>query len=124
MEGRLSLPHVQADLQRVELDIADAKRERDETLAVEAAKVAAEIDRSIGEKVAKMCHLLIPVIPVNREIHELQELKERLTGKPIVDWYSWWELFEEAGDETRWGLWCRSIAETFGVEKLRTWDAR
>ena len=116
VEAELAIPRMREDFKRINLDIEDLERERDQALKAEQAQVEAEIDRRIGERVAKMRQLLEPVIPVNREIHGLQELRQKLTGKTTADWFSWWELFPEVGgNETRWGRWCREIRERFGV---------
>ena len=121
VEGRLSLPHVQADLQRVELDIADAKRERDETLAVEAAKVEVELNRQIGEELAQLRRDFEQYIrPKNTKVHELEELKEKILGRTVNERFAWWDFLDETPtSETRWGIWTRSIAEYFRVLKSR-----
>ena len=117
VEARLSLPQAQADLARADLDISDLNRQRDEAVKAAAAKAVEQINSRIGEKVMEMRRLLEPVIPVNREIYELQLMQEQFLGIPITNLDSLFlrELFREDGDETWWGGWCRTIADRFGV---------
>jgi hypothetical protein len=117
VESRQKLPQVQADLERIGLDIGDLERERDEVIKAETAKTVEQINPRIREKVSEMRRLLEPVISVNREIYEWQLMQEQLLGIPLTDLDPLFlrELFREDSDETWWGGWCRTIAERFRV---------
>ena len=118
VEARLSLPQAQVDLARTGLDIADLERQRAETLKAEQKKVEEELDRLIGEEVAQLRRDFEAYIrPRNQRIHNLEELKEKLTGRQVYDRFCWWEFLDEtATHETRWGLWTRAADDRFGYE--------
>ena len=117
VEARLSLPQAQADLQRIGLDIADLEGARANALDAEQARAEEEINQQIAQELAQLRRDFEQYIrPTNRKIHELEELKEKLKGRLVTERFAWWDLLDEtATNETRWGIWTRSIAETFGV---------
>ena len=116
-EARLSLPHVQADLVRIGLDIGDLEGARAKALNDEQARAEAEINLQIAEELAQLRRDFEQYIrPRNTKIHELEELKEKLTGRTISERWAMWDFLDETPtSETRWGIWTRSIAEFFGV---------
>ena len=117
VEARLALPQVKADLQRVDLDIADLEGARAKVLNAEQQRAKEELNRQIGEEVKQLRRDFEQYIrPRNRKIHELEELKEKLTGKQVFERWAWWDLFDPTPtSETRWDSWTRSITEYFGV---------
>ena len=116
VESRLSLPGAQADLARIGVDISDLEHQRDAALNAEQQRVKEELNRQIGEEVVQLRRDFEQYIrPRNRKIHELEELKEKLTGKQVFERWAWWDLFDPTPtSETRWGSWTRSILEYFG----------
>ncbi len=111
VEARLSLPPVQAELARTELDIGDLNRQRDEAFRAARRQVETEFDRQIVEEAVQLRRDFDAYIrPRNRRIHELEERKEAFTGTIVVDRFAWWDLLDETPTvETRWGLWTRAL---------------
>jgi len=117
VEARLALPQVKADLERIGLDIADLEGARAKVLNAKQQRAKEEINRQIGEEVKQLHRDFQQYIrPRNRKIHELEELKEQLTGQMVFERFAWWDLFDPTPtEETRWSSWTRSITEYFGV---------
>ncbi len=117
VEARLALPQVKADLERIGLDIADLEGARAKVLNAEQQRAKEELNRQIGVEVKQLRRDFEQYIrPRNRKIHELEELKEKLTGTQVFERWAWWDLFDPTPtSETRWGSWTRSITEYFGV---------
>ena len=111
VEARLSLPPVQAELARTELDIGDLNRQRDEAVRAAQRQAEAELDRQIVEEAVQMRRDFEAYVrPRNRRIHELEERKESFKGTVVVDRFAWWDLLDETPTvETRWGLWTRAL---------------